>query len=79
MRDAAANGRPLILLEGHGGNVLGQFVILAIDETKSELMGDGAAQLIKFSIKLKEYGGDRGSFGKFGTALSVLSTLARLV
>lgn len=68
-----------MLLEGYGGFVLGSWVILKIDETRSELMGDGSPRVIKFSMTLKEYGGDQGAFGGLGLALAALSTLARLV
>lgn len=59
--------------------MLGDWVILKIEETKSELEADGAPRVIAFSITLKEYGGDDGGFGGFGLALAAISTLARLV
>ncbi len=79
MRAQAARGKPLVLLEGYGGLVLGSWVILKIDETRSELLGNGSPRVIKFSMTLKEYGEDQGGFGGLGLALAALSTLARLV
>lgn len=78
MRAQAAGGRPLVLLEGYGGFVLGDWVILKIEETKSELEGDGAPRVIEFYLTLKEYGGDEGGFGGLALGLAALSTLARL-
>lgn len=71
-------GKPLVLLVRYGGIVLGDWVILKIDETKSELEADGAPRVIVFSITLKEYGGAEAGFGDFGCALATLSTIARL-
>lgn len=79
MRAIAKNGKPLTLLEGYGGFVLGSWVILKIDEAKSELMGDGSPRVITFNMTLKEYGDDRGSIGDLALALAAVSTLARLV
>jgi len=79
MRAQAARGKPLMLLEGYGGYVLGDWVILKISETKSELMGDGSPRVIAFSMTLKEYGADQGDIAALGTGLAALSTLARLV
>ena len=79
MRAQAARGKPLVLLEGYGGFVLGTWVILKIEETKSELMGDGSPRVIDFSMTLSEYGDDQGGIGGLGLALAALSTLARLV
>ncbi|MGD9918610.1 MAG: phage tail protein [Paenirhodobacter sp.] len=79
MRAQGAIGKPLILLEGYGGVVLGQYVITKIDETKSELLADGAPRLINFSVTLKEYGADNGGLGALSTGLAALSALARLV
>lgn len=58
--------------------MLGAWVILKIEETKTELEADGAPRVIAFSITLKEYGGDEGGFGGLDLALAALSTLARL-
>lgn len=68
-----------MLLEGYGGFVLGTWVILKIEETKSAFMGDGSPRVINFSMTLKEYGEDQGGIGGLGLALAALSTLARLV
>ena len=61
-----------------GANVWGDWVITQIEETGREFYADGAPRAISFSITLAEYGHDRGALSRFGTALSVLSTLARL-
>ncbi|MEM6727883.1 MAG: phage tail protein [Pseudomonadota bacterium] len=79
MRGQARRGDPLVLLEGHGGFVLGDWVIVKIEETKSELQADGAPRVIAFSLTLKEYGGDNGGFGGLALGLAALTTLARLV
>jgi len=79
MRAQAAGSRPLVLLEGYGGFVLGPWVILKIEETRGELMADGSPRVISFSLTLREYGEDRSGFGGLGLALAALSTLARLV
>lgn len=79
MRGQARRGDPLVLLEGNGGFVLGDWVILKIEETKSELQADGAPRVIAFSLTLKEYGGDNGGFGGLALGLAALTTLARLV
>ena len=78
MRAQAGRGKPLVLLEGYGGFVLGDWVILKIEETKSELEANGAPRVIAFSITLKEYGGDEGGFGGLALGLAAVSTLARL-
>ncbi len=79
MRAQAAGGKPLVLLEGYGGFVLGTWVIVKIEETKSELMSDGSPRVINFTMTLEEYGEDQGGFGGLGLALAALSTLARLI
>lgn len=77
MRAQAKRGKPLKLIDGHGGYVLGNWVVTRITETKSELQPNGAPGVIKFSMTLKEYGGSAPS--ALELAGSVLSTLARLV
>jgi len=79
MRAQAGRGKPMLLLEGHGGFVLGDWVILKIAGTHTELKANGAPRVICFSLTLKEYGGDEGGFGDFGLAIAAISTLARLV
>lgn len=79
MRLQASLGKPLILLEGYGGIVLGRYVITRIEETKSELLADGAPRLIAFSVTLKEYGADQGGLSALSLGLAALSALARLV
>lgn len=79
MRAQASLGVPLVLLEGYGGFVLGTWVILKINETKSELMGDGTPRVINFSMTLKEYGEDQARIGGLGLGLAAVATLARLI
>lgn len=78
MRAQAARGEPLVLLEGYGGFVLGDWVILRIEETKGELMADGSPRVISFSMTLKEYGDDDGGIGGLVLGIAAISTLARL-
>lgn len=78
MRAQAARGKPLVLLEGSGGYVLGDWVILKVEETESEHMADGSPRVIGFSLTLAEYGGDSGGFGGLALALAAITTLARL-
>jgi phage protein U len=78
MRAQAKEGKPLVLLEGYGGYVLGDWVILRIEETKDELMEDGSPRVITFTMTLKEYGDDQGGLGGLALGLAALSTLARL-
>lgn len=79
MRGQAARGKPLILLEGYGGFVLGRYVIVQIDETKTELGADGAPSHIAFTMALKEYGADGGGLSQLSSGLAALSALARLI
>lgn len=79
MRLQASLGKPLILLEGYGGILLGKFVIANIAETKSELGADGAPGVIAFTMTLREYGGDNDGLSTLASGLAALSALARLV
>lgn len=79
MRAQAGRGKPLALLEGYGGFILGTWVILKVEETKSELRSDGAPRVIAFSVTLKEYGEDGGGGGALAQGLAAVSTLARLL
>jgi phage protein U len=78
IRTLAAQGKPLLMVDGRG-NVWGDWVISQVDETGREHYSDGAPRSISFSITLVEYGGDLGGVSRFGAALSVLTTLARLL
>lgn len=79
MRAQAARGEPLVLLEGYDGFVLGDWVILRVEETKGELMADGSPRVISFSMTLKEYGDDQSGIGGLALGIAAISTLARLV
>lgn len=78
MRLSAAQGKPLLMLEGYGGVIMGDWVITQISETKSELTGDGAPRVIAFSMSLKEYGSDTAGMDALRLGLAAVSTLARL-
>ena len=78
IRAAAAQGKPLLLVDGRG-NVWGDWVVTQVDETLSDLYADGAPRAQAFTITLVEYGPDLGGVSKLGQAVSVLSTLARLL
>lgn len=78
IRAAAAQGKPLLLVDGRG-NVWGDWVVTQVDETATELYADGAPRAQAFTITLVEYGPDLGGVSKLGAAVSVLSTLARLL
>lgn len=79
MRASAKRGKPLLLLEGYGGVVLGDWVITRIAETQSEHMSDGAPRIISFSLTLKEYGEDQGVLDDLRTGLAAASALTRLL
>lgn len=78
IRAAAARGKPLLMVDGQG-HVWGDWVVTQIDETASELYADGAPRVIAFTITLAEYGADQSAVSKLGQAISMLSTLARLI
>lgn len=79
MRAQAVRGKPLVMMDGERGLVMGDWVILKIAETQSEFLDDGSPHVVGFSMTIKEYGPDEGGFGAFATALAAVSTLARLV
>lgn len=74
MRGQAALGSPLALLQGYDGFASDDWVILKIEETKTELEADGARL---FDIAQRVWG-DAGGFDGFGHALAAISTLAWL-
>lgn len=57
MRLVAAQGQPLILVDGLGW-VWERWVITAIEERKTLFMADGAPRKIEFSMQLSAYGSD---------------------
>lgn len=79
MRAQARLGVPLLLLEGYGGVLLGDFVITQIDETKSDLMADGSPRVISFSLTLKEYGSDVTGLAKLTAGATAAAALVGLV
>jgi hypothetical protein len=78
IRAAAAQGKPQLMVDGRG-NVWGDWVVTQVEETATELYSDGAPRVQEFTITLVEYGADQSASSKIGAALSVLSTLARLI
>lgn len=58
MRLAAAQGEPMILVDGLGW-VWESWVVVSIEETKTLLMSDGAPRKIEFALTLQSYGADQ--------------------
>lgn len=78
MRLLAGRGRPLPLVSGRG-HVLGDWVIMGIEEEGGEFWADGAPRRISFNMTIAEYGGDRGGIGALFSAISAIQTVARLL
>ncbi|MDO5705476.1 MAG: phage tail protein [Paracoccus sp. (in: a-proteobacteria)] len=57
MRMLAGAGRPMILVDGLGW-VWERWVIVAIEETKTVFLADGAPRRIDFTVTLRAYGAD---------------------
>jgi phage protein U len=57
MRESAAKGEPLILIDGNGF-VMGKWCITKISNTNTVFLGNGSARKIEFSMDLKAYGED---------------------
>jgi len=57
MRAMAGQGVPLRLVSGYG-RIFGLFVIMAIDETQTVFLSNGAPRKQEFAIELKSYGAD---------------------
>lgn len=51
LREVAAEGRPLALVEGNG-TVYGAYVILSINEGRTEFFSDGTPRRIDFQLQL---------------------------
>lgn len=51
LRELAAEGRPLALVEGNG-TVYGAYVILSINEGRTEFFSDGTPRRIDFQLQL---------------------------
>ena len=51
LRELAAEGRPLALVEGNG-TVYGAYVILSINEGRTEFFSDGTPRRIEFQLQL---------------------------
>lgn len=78
MRLLAGMGKPLFLITGRG-QVLGEWVIVGIEEEGTEFWADGAPRAISFTLTLAEYGGDRGGISALIAAVSAVQTVARLL
>jgi len=62
MRAAAGAGRPLALIaapEDGVGHILGDWVILRIEESDTGFAPGGSPRKIEFRLSLKRYGGDK--------------------
>ncbi|KZN57594.1 hypothetical protein N473_06830 [Pseudoalteromonas luteoviolacea CPMOR-1] len=57
MRAEAAQGLPLLLVDGFGF-VWGEFVVERIEETHTDIRRAGVPEKIEFNLTLKYYGGD---------------------
>lgn len=57
MRESAAKGEPLILIDGNGF-VMGKWCITKINNTNTVFWGNGSARKIEFAMDLKAYGED---------------------
>lgn len=78
MRLLAGRGRPLLLISGRG-DVLGEWVIIGIEEENSEFLANGTPGVITFTMTIAEYGGDRGGITALLAAISAVQTVARLL
>jgi len=54
MRAQAGRGEPLILVDGTG-RYYGEWVVCAIQESRTAFMSDGAPRRIEFTVELKKY------------------------
>ena len=61
----------LIIISGGGliGDMMGQWIILSVDETQTELLGN-LPRKIEFSLKIRKVDEDDSIFGRFLDALS---------
>lgn len=63
LRAMADSGKAWILTSGTG-DVLGQWIIVSVDETRSHLRTDGSPRKVVFSLALKRYwGSDAAELG----------------
>lgn len=74
LREMADTGQPHPLILGTG-RLLGSFVITSIQDKQSELMYDGKARSIQFSMTLKKVSDH--AFGVDGEALGIAIGIAR--
>ncbi|MFC7332735.1 phage tail protein [Rhodocista pekingensis] len=57
LRQEAGRGEPLDLVDGYG-RVWGAWVVLAVRETQSALLANGAPLKVEFQVELAAYGED---------------------
>ncbi|WP_373747202.1 phage tail protein [Neisseria dentiae] len=77
LRMMAEEGKPYNLIMGNG-DILGAYVITAIKEGRKELMWDGKARSISFSMELKKV--SDSPLGMYGAALTAaVSTVRQMV
>ncbi|MRN37214.1 hypothetical protein CRG49_008745 [Neisseria sp. N95_16] len=77
LRQMADEGKPYNLIMGNG-DVLGAFVVTSIKESRKELMWDGKARSISFTMELKKV--SDSPLGMYGTALTAaVSTVRQMV
>nr|WP_314269830.1 phage tail protein [uncultured Kingella sp.] len=76
LRKMAATGQAYPLILGTG-RLMGSFVITQIQETQSELMYDGKARSISFTMTLKKV--SEHSFGLGGEALGLAVGMVRML
>lgn len=60
MRDSAARGEPLDLVDG-SGKVWGAYVINDVSETETTFFADGQPRKIEFTLMLTQYGEDEAA------------------
>lgn len=63
MRQEAAKGRPLLLVDGNG-YIHGRWVILSIEDAQAVFFSDGTPRKMAFSLKIAQYVDDFISGGK---------------
>lgn len=77
LRMMANEGKPYNLIMGNG-DILGAYVITSIKEGRKELMWDGKARSISFSMELKKV--SDSPMGMYGSALTAaVSTVRQMV
>ena len=63
MRAEAKKGKPLLLIQGNG-QVLGEWLILSIEETQQHFNDDGLPHRVHFNLQLRAFKQDKLSLAK---------------